>query len=583
VEPAQGDRGPAIRGDCYQLLLVLADAVARPLPGQGPDERCDQARQALRILDRAARLGPPTRAYHQRRAHLLEQAGEPANAQKERERAAELPPSVTADHFLLGEEAYATGDFDRAVRHLDAVLGPQPNHFWAQYFLALCYLRTRHWAEAKAGLSACLSLQPDFVWAYLLRGYANGQLRRFEAAEADLQEALRHRPDEFAQYSLHVQRGVLAYLQGWLDDAAADFRRAVALKPDQYQAYVNLAKVYRDKGELDEAEWQLDLAIGAEPDQPALFRERALLHLKRGDAKRGDRDAALRDLEEAIDRAPPWTRSPGLAENHLQRAYLLYLRGEYGPALQDCVAALGAQPGYAAAFLLQGEVLLRQKDYNDALRAFEQYLKAPGRGRPVADAYHGAGLARAALGRYAEAAEDFTRALTTAPDSSPLHASRGWAYLQSGAVSLALRDFQEAVRLDRDNADAYSGRGHARVKLGRYREAAADAEEVRRRGREAGSRAEAERLLLGAARVFAQALERVQADAGLPARQARDLASRYQEGAVDALREALAALPDGRRRSQFWHDYVQGDRALNPIRQSTRFIELAAKYGPAAR
>ena len=50
-----------IKEGCYELLLILADAV-------------DQPDQGLRFLDGAARLRPPTQAYHLRRAAVPDPA-----------------------------------------------------------------------------------------------------------------------------------------------------------------------------------------------------------------------------------------------------------------------------------------------------------------------------------------------------------------------------------------------------------------------------------------------------------------------------------------------------------------------------
>src|SRR5262249_10524308 len=60
-----------LRASCYELLLVLAEAVGQSLPGTTPEDQRQQTAEALRILDRASRLSPPTRALHLYRAHLL--------------------------------------------------------------------------------------------------------------------------------------------------------------------------------------------------------------------------------------------------------------------------------------------------------------------------------------------------------------------------------------------------------------------------------------------------------------------------------------------------------------------------------
>ena len=63
-------REDVVRG-CYEMLMVQAEAVAQPLPGESATS---QAREALQILERAVLLlHQPTHAYHLRRAACLEQ------------------------------------------------------------------------------------------------------------------------------------------------------------------------------------------------------------------------------------------------------------------------------------------------------------------------------------------------------------------------------------------------------------------------------------------------------------------------------------------------------------------------------
>ena len=70
-----------VASGCYLMLMVLAEAVARPLPGEDPRH---QAAAALHILERGAALRPSTRAYRIRRAACLERAGDAEAARRER-------------------------------------------------------------------------------------------------------------------------------------------------------------------------------------------------------------------------------------------------------------------------------------------------------------------------------------------------------------------------------------------------------------------------------------------------------------------------------------------------------------------
>src|SRR5439155_26438322 len=98
--------------DCYTLLLVLA-SVRGQQPPPGPADR-SRYQESFRLLEAARQLGFPTRAYHLRRAHFLEQSGRHEEAGEEGERARSVPPEGALDHFLIGEEQYRRGDWEGA-------------------------------------------------------------------------------------------------------------------------------------------------------------------------------------------------------------------------------------------------------------------------------------------------------------------------------------------------------------------------------------------------------------------------------------------------------------------------------------
>jgi tetratricopeptide (TPR) repeat protein len=511
-----------VAAGCYTLLLVLASVRGQqPAPGEGDAERCEEA---LRILGRARRLGVRTQAYHRRRAHFLERLGRQAEARKERDQAAALPPEGALDHFLIGEERYRRGARGEAMNSFDRALSLEPAHFWARFFLAACHLKVRRWEAAKAGLNACLGQHPDFVWAYLFRSFANEQLRALPEAEADFANALRLNPSEDARYVLFLTRGILHFSQGELEQAAADFRSALALKPGQYNAYLNLAQVYISQGRFEEAEEQV----------------RAALRLR-----------------------PPVQVVTGY---HAERGRALLRGGRYGEALRASAAALELSPDQPRPSEVRGQALLALGRHEQAEAAFDRYLRDGGEEK--SDVFRGRGLARMKLGKYPEAAEDYTRALGRAPDAD-VYQHRGWAYFFSDAWKLALRDFSEAIELDPGVSDAYTGRGLARVMLGHYREAVADAEAALRR------RAGTPEMMHNIACIFAQAVAHAEAD--LQAADRQPLAESYHRRALQAVRQTLALLPPGERLA-FWQDMVLPDAALTPIRNDAGFKRLREEY-----
>ncbi|HKB38955.1 MAG TPA: hypothetical protein VKD72_21105, partial [Gemmataceae bacterium] len=190
---------------------------------------------------------------------------------------------------------------------------------------------------------------------------------------------------------------------------------------------------------------------------------------------------------------------------------------------------------------------------------------------PSVDVYRGRGLARLRLGLFADAIDDFGRALEPRPDAE-LRLQRGWAYFFLDAWSLAERDFAEAIRLGSAQPDAWAGRGLARVMIGAYRDAVADAEETLRRQ---PSTAE---TYHNVACVFALAAGRAEADSALKERAA--LSARFRVRAVGAVAQALGLVPAGQR-AAFWRNKICPDRALDAIRSTAEFRHWEAEYGPA--
>jgi tetratricopeptide (TPR) repeat protein len=576
LPPALAGRRDEIAADCYELLLLLAEAVAQPLTGQDLDERARRAREALAILRQAAPLGQ-TRAFHLRHACYLAQAGDPDGAAAARADAEGEKPTTALDYFLLGEEQFRQHEAARAAGHFGKVLDLQPGHFWARYFLALCRLDQKKYPEALDSLSGCLDKRPDFVWGYALRGFAYAELGAAGPAEADYQTALATQPEPAARYAVLVNRGTLRIRQEQFDRAAEDLRQAVALRPDEVPARVNLFEALRHSPPHSprrrEAGAQINKAIELKPEMAALYRLRAQFAADGKDAA-----AALRDLEKAIqlETAGPRTNAKLLADDLVKQARLLHGLGRHREAEAAAQAALATDPEATLAYRVRGEALLALDRPAEAAAALGQYLEKE-KGKPPAEVYRAYGLVQARLGKLAEGAAALTRAVELRPGDSELRAARGWLYLACDAPKLALPDFEEAVRLLRGQqpsgpdgealADALNGRGYARVLLGDQRQAVADAEAARR------LRARKPRSLYNTARIFAQAAGRAGTD---PA------GSQYQSAAVALIRQALEQL-SRQEADAFWHDFVRTDPAMQPLLRVPGFVQLQADYDLTAR
>ncbi len=427
-------RKAEVAGDCYALLLVLAGIrgqqalLSRSSSGQREESK-ENYRDALRILDRAGQLGFQTQASFLLRARLLDLRGERQEAARARDQAALLPPKSALEHFLVGEQRYRRGEWRSARDSFNHALALEPGHFWSRFFVAVCLLQEREGEAARTCLNACIEEQPLFAWAYLFRSFANEQRQSPQESEADFQKAQEIGSSDEFRYILCLARGLHRFNEGDMERAAVDFRSARALKPERYNAYLNLAHVYLVQGRFAEAAQMIEAAIPYQPPAEAV------------------------------------------AGYHLQRGRSLLRHKRYRESLQACDAALALIPIQPAPHEVRGHALLALGQFEQAERAFDKYLHRDGEG--TREVFRGRARVRMKRGKYAEAVEDFTRAIERGPRAN-LYEQRGRAYLCSDAWKLAERDFSKAIELDQAGGGAWIGRGVARAWMGRYREAIAD-------------------------------------------------------------------------------------------------------------
>ena len=91
-----------------------------------------------------------------------------------------------------------------------------------------------------------------------------------------------------------------------------------------------------------------------------------------------------------------------------------------------------------------------------------------------AEAYFNRGVAKAELGKYADAIANFDTAIQRDPDFMEAYFNRGSTKAELGKYSEAITDFDTAIQLNPKNVRSYNDRGVAKAELGRYVEAITD-------------------------------------------------------------------------------------------------------------
>lgn len=200
-----------------------------------------------------------------------------------------------------------------------------------------------------------------------------------------------------AEASAAFQEGADHARAGRWVDAAAAFRRALALSPDWFAAEANLGVALRSLGEAEAAVAAYDRALALRPGDVAVLRNRANALVDRATRLRTEERPAeaLACLDDALAATPDDLN----AQRH--RANVLIDLGRYDDALVQLDAVLAREP-IPDAFIRKGLTLQRQGRHAEALAVFDQAGE-------IADARFFRSLSLLALGRFADGWRQFER------------------------------------------------------------------------------------------------------------------------------------------------------------------------------
>ena len=217
-------------------------------------------------------------------------------------------------------------------------------------------------------------------------------------------------------------RGVTAFREGRMEEAAAAFQRAAMMAPDIADFHLNLGVALKALGRLGDSVACTVRAIAIRPDY-------AEAHFNLGNVRQqlGDIGAAAASFRRAIELKPDYAE----ADNNL--GHLLDTQGRHDEAAAAYRRALRARPGFVDAINNLGNALLK-------------------------------------MHRLDEAVDCFRHALDADPDNPRLHLNLGGTLQDEGRLDEALACYDKALSLAADCADAHLRRAAALLLGGRFEE-----------------------------------------------------------------------------------------------------------------
>jgi tetratricopeptide (TPR) repeat protein len=188
---------------------------------------------------------------------------------------------------------------------------------------------------------------------------------------------------------------------------------------------------------------------------------------------KADRDKRLAACSNAI--ATNQWNGADLARLRVSRAEQYSRQRALERALDDCNAAITADPKYAPGYRCRGAVYYERKDFD---RAIAEQDRALGINPRSPQAYWERGRAFAAKHDQARAIADFNEAIKINANYASPYSGRGLIHHQRGDFDAAIVDFSEAIRIDPNFTAAYVNRSRAFVRKREFDRALADADEA---------------------------------------------------------------------------------------------------------
>ena len=360
---------------------------------------------------------------------------------------------------------------------------------------------------------------------------------RWSEAERLYLQVLADAPDDFTARHL---LGVLKAQTGRTEEALADIRAALTLRPGDPEALLNHANVLKTLNRLEEALAGFDRTLAVRPGWPQALNNRGTVL-----QAMGRHDEALAAYDQALAAAPDNVEALN------NRGSVLQDLRRPAEALACYDRALRLAPQFAAAFNNRGAALLDLRRFADALGCFDRALAL----RPGdAQALNNRGNALQGLLRHEEAVAVYDQALALRPGYAEALNNRGSALQHLKRHEEALADFDRALV---SNPQAFSGAALAVLQLSDWTRSAQIAGQMEQRIR--AGEAITPWVLLGYS--DDEMLQRKCA--------ANVIAARYP-----SLPRPLAGAPHGRGKIRL--AYISSDMAHHPV--ATQVVELIEKH-----
>jgi tetratricopeptide (TPR) repeat protein len=264
--------------------------------------------------------------------------------------ALEIEPNNPAANYGLGQVALSARSYAEAVDHFEKALAQAPGANRIHYSLAMAYRGLGNDEQAKTHLAQ--------------QGPVG--VRAADPLVDSLQDLIKGE-------RVHLIRGKLALESKRFQEAVAEFRKAVAAKPESLPAHLNLGAALTQTGDLKGAAAEFEAALRIDPSNVIAHYDLAVLF-----ANENKHEQAIVHLQAVFEIDPNDVSARFLFAQQLLKSNRLE------EALSEFSRVVQANPDNEEALLEQVKLMVRKKQYAAALASLEKaHTQFPQKGQTI--------------------------------------------------------------------------------------------------------------------------------------------------------------------------------------------------------
>ncbi len=199
-------------------------------------------------------------------AYLYIEAADYASASTECQKVLETNPESADVQVLLANLKLALGDVDAAITTYEKILARQPNLPTVHFNLGVAWLKRGNQEEAASAFREAIHLKPDHAEAHASLGCIYLKNGDVEAAIRHCRTALKIFPDFAEGLCILSLALIIKEDKESLEEAVGLCRKAVAVKPQLFEAHAILGIAYGSLGRYSEGEGELMKALKLRPN-----------------------------------------------------------------------------------------------------------------------------------------------------------------------------------------------------------------------------------------------------------------------------------------------------------------------------